>query len=102
MADNLFGYATTSWYLGEGVSHIELNTEKVTEEQMAKIEETANEKIRDATPVHIEEFEASDPRLKEVYLLILYTFLLVYISLSFILLIRFSFIILHSIHSLLD
>lgn len=66
MADNLYGYATTSWYLAEAVSHIELNTERVTEEEMAKIEEVTNQKIREATPVSIVEYEASDPKLQEV------------------------------------
>lgn len=66
MADDLYGYATTSWYLAETVSHIELNTEKMTEEEMAKVEEVANQKIREATPVSIVEFDASDPELKKV------------------------------------
>lgn len=66
VADDMYGYATTSWYLAETVSHIELNTEGMTEEEMAKVEETANQKIREATPVTIVEFEASDPGLKKV------------------------------------
>lgn len=66
VADDMYGYATTSWYLAETVSHIELNTEGMTEEEMAKVEEVANQKIREATPVTIVEFEASDPGLKKV------------------------------------
>lgn len=62
----MYGYATTSWYLAEAVSHIELNTDQMTEEEVAKVEEVANQKIREATPVSIREFEASDPELKEV------------------------------------
>lgn len=67
VADNLYGYATTSWYMAEAISHIELDTDKVTEEEMAKIEDIANQKIREATPVSIVEYEASDSRLKEVF-----------------------------------
>lgn len=66
VADDLYGYATTSWYLAEAVSHIELDTDKVTEEEMVKIEDIANQKIREATPVSIVEYEATDPRLKEI------------------------------------
>lgn len=66
VADDMFGYATTSWYLAETVSHIELNTEKMTEEEMAKVEKITNQKIREATPVSIVEFESSDPELKKV------------------------------------
>lgn len=66
VADDMYGYATTSWYLAEAVSHIELNTDQMTEEEVAKVEEVANQKIREATPVSIREFEASDPELKKV------------------------------------
>ncbi|KAG0717148.1 Alanyl-tRNA editing protein Aarsd1-B [Chionoecetes opilio] len=66
VADNLYGFATTSWYLGEAVCHIELHTGQVTEEEMAKIEDTANQKIRESTPVTIAEYQASDPRLIEI------------------------------------
>lgn len=66
VADDMYGYATTSWYLAESVSHIELNTEKMSEEEMTRVEEIANQKIREATPVHIKEFELSDPELEQV------------------------------------
>lgn len=66
VADNLYGYATTSWYLGDAVSHIELDTDRVTEEEIMKIEEVTNQKIREATPVSIVEYEASDPKLQEI------------------------------------
>lgn len=66
VADDMYGYATTSWYLAEAVSHIELNTDRMTEEEVAKVEEVANQKIREATPVSIREFEASDPDLKKI------------------------------------
>lgn len=66
VADDIYGYATTSWYLAETVSHIELNTESMTKEEVARIEETANQKIREATPVSIVEFKASDPELNKV------------------------------------
>lgn len=66
VADDMYGFATTSWYLGETVSHIELNTEEVSQEEMQNIEDKVNQHIRDATPVTIKEYDASDPKLKEV------------------------------------
>lgn len=62
----MYGYATTSWYLAESVSYIELNTEKISDEEVAAVEEAVNQKIRDATAVHIVEYNGSDPKLKEV------------------------------------
>lgn len=66
VADDMYGFGTTSWYLGETVSHIELNTEEVSQEEMQNIEDKVNQHIREATPVTTEEYDASDPKLKEV------------------------------------
>lgn len=49
--ENKLGYETTSWELGKLRSHIELNCKKLTAEEMEWIETTANEIIRNNTPV---------------------------------------------------
>lgn len=51
--ENKFGYETTSWELGKLRSHIELNCKKLTAEEMEWIETTANEIIRNNTPVNV-------------------------------------------------
>lgn len=66
VADIMYGYATRSWYLGESVSYIELDTEKIPKEEVELLEEAVNQRIRDATPVHIVEYDALDPKLKEI------------------------------------
>ncbi|XP_045615365.1 alanyl-tRNA editing protein Aarsd1-B [Procambarus clarkii] len=66
VADAMYGYATSSWYLAESVSYIELDTERISTEEMSAIEEAVNWRIRDATPVHITEYDATDPKLKEI------------------------------------
>ena len=38
IADELFGFKTTSWDLGKSVSFIELDVQKVSDEQIEKIE----------------------------------------------------------------
>merc|ERR1719222_898603 len=38
IADALYGFKTTSWWLGELISHIELDTSNMTDEQMHQIE----------------------------------------------------------------
>lgn len=57
IVDSLFGYKTTSWWLGEFVSHIELDTASVNDVQLQSIENKVNEKIREATTVEVEEYE---------------------------------------------
>ncbi|XP_042868594.1 alanyl-tRNA editing protein Aarsd1-like [Penaeus japonicus] len=66
VADSMYGYATSSWYLGESVSYIELDTPKVSQEEIDAVEENVNQRIRDATPVVITEYDAADPTLKEI------------------------------------
>ncbi|KAG7156272.1 Alanyl-tRNA editing protein Aarsd1-A-like [Homarus americanus] len=66
VADAMYGYATNSWYLAESISYIELDTTKVSTAEINTIEETVNQRIKDATPVHIEEYDATDPKLREI------------------------------------
>ncbi|XP_063241006.1 alanyl-tRNA editing protein Aarsd1-B isoform X1 [Bacillus rossius redtenbacheri] len=63
IAEIEFGYATSSWWLGEEVSYIELDTQSVKKEEMDRMEEIVNEKIRAATPVTVKVFEEGDPQL---------------------------------------
>ncbi|XP_015759085.1 PREDICTED: alanyl-tRNA editing protein Aarsd1-like [Acropora digitifera] len=51
--ENNFGYETTSWELGKLRSHIELSCKKLTAEEMDCIEKTANQIIRNSTPVNV-------------------------------------------------
>uniref|UniRef100_A0A146L2H2 Alanyl-tRNA editing protein Aarsd1-B n=1 Tax=Lygus hesperus TaxID=30085 RepID=A0A146L2H2_LYGHE len=63
IADSMLGYPTTSWWLGEDVSHIELDTNKLTQDEVDKLEEAVNEKIREALPVHATVLKDGDPAL---------------------------------------
>lgn len=65
IADAEFGYSTTSWWLGEEISHIELDTQEITEEQIDKLEYLVNEKIRQSLPVDVTVYEENDPFLSE-------------------------------------
>ncbi|MEO4053744.1 DHHA1 domain-containing protein [Solibacillus sp. CAU 1738] len=47
----LFGFMTTSFHLGTGFVSIDLNTEYVTEEQLLRAEERANEIILENRPI---------------------------------------------------
>lgn len=51
VADSRYGFKTLSWDLGKSISHVELNTPKVSEEQITAIEVECNEKIRSHKPV---------------------------------------------------
>lgn len=66
IADNKYNYATTSWYLGENISYIEMDTPQIKSEEMKIIEDEVNEKIRNCTPVTITEYDSQDPKLREV------------------------------------
>ncbi|XP_064106237.1 alanyl-tRNA editing protein Aarsd1-B-like [Macrobrachium nipponense] len=61
----MFGYATSSWYLGDTVSYIEFNTPTFTSEEVLTLEDAINMKLRSAVPVTVMEYDASDPKLKE-------------------------------------
>ncbi|XP_070536570.1 alanyl-tRNA editing protein Aarsd1-like [Ptychodera flava] len=63
IADNMYGYKTTSWAFGQEKCSIELDTPKMTDEQVAIIEDAANEAIRKCTPVIPKCYEADDKEL---------------------------------------
>lgn len=65
IADAEFGYVTTSWWLGEDISHIELDIPKITEEEIQKLETLVNEKIREGLAVTVDVYKAGDPFLIE-------------------------------------
>ncbi|XP_073968945.1 alanyl-tRNA editing protein Aarsd1 isoform X2 [Rhodnius prolixus] len=65
LADSEFGYSTTSWWLGEEISFIELDTPKMTVEELNTLEEIVNEKIRQALSVSVKVYEEGDPELTE-------------------------------------
>ncbi|XP_032471342.1 alanyl-tRNA editing protein Aarsd1 isoform X2 [Phocoena sinus] len=66
VADHLFGLKTTSWELGRLRSVIELDSPSVTAEQVAAIEQSVNEKIRDRLPVYVRELSLDDPGVEQV------------------------------------
>jgi len=51
--DAKFGFKTTSWDLGKSISHVELNTPKISSEQMSEVEDECNERIRNAKNVQV-------------------------------------------------
>ncbi|OWF35864.1 alanyl-tRNA editing protein Aarsd1-like [Mizuhopecten yessoensis] len=66
LAEQMFGCPTTSWCLGEKTSFIELDIPTLTEEDVAKLEESVNENILAGIPVTPHVFEdKNDPKLKE-------------------------------------
>ncbi|KAK7076244.1 Alanyl-tRNA editing protein Aarsd1 [Halocaridina rubra] len=65
LAEDMYGYTTSSWYLGDSVSYIEFNTPAIAPEEILHIENTANEKLRLAIPVSVSEYNVDDPKLKE-------------------------------------
>lgn len=67
MADNMFGFKTTSWWLGCKVSHIELDTLEISKDQMKSLEVAVNQKIREARSVTVKVYNSStDPELSKV------------------------------------
>lgn len=67
LADSMFGFKTTSWWLGDKVSRIELDTLEISNEQMKSLEVTVNQKISEARPVNVKIYNSSaDPALAEV------------------------------------
>lgn len=65
LGEDMFGYATGSWYLGDPVSYIELNTPSIKPEEVVLLENTCNEKLSKAIPVTVAEYDVGDPRLNE-------------------------------------
>uniref|UniRef100_A0A8D2M9S2 Threonyl/alanyl tRNA synthetase SAD domain-containing protein n=1 Tax=Zonotrichia albicollis TaxID=44394 RepID=A0A8D2M9S2_ZONAL len=66
VAEQMFGFKTTSWELGRQRSVIELDTPVVTAEQLQALEDSVNEKIRDRVPVTVRELAADDPEVETV------------------------------------
>ncbi|XP_030919983.1 alanyl-tRNA editing protein Aarsd1 [Geospiza fortis] len=66
IAEQMFGFKTTSWELGRQRGVIELDTPVVTAEQVQALEESVNEKIRDRVPVTVRELAADDPEVETV------------------------------------
>lgn len=99
LAEALFGYKTTSWYittvqitflvaiklvglppffffslfreLGRQRSTIELDTPSMKPAQLQALEEAINEKIRDHVPVNVQLLSIDDPAVEKVHLSIL-------------------------------
>ncbi|XP_026272954.1 alanyl-tRNA editing protein Aarsd1-B [Frankliniella occidentalis] len=61
-----YGFATSSWSLGEEISYIELDTPSISADQVVHVETLVNQYIRECRPVTVQVYEASDPVLKEV------------------------------------
>ncbi|XP_029820322.1 LOW QUALITY PROTEIN: alanyl-tRNA editing protein Aarsd1 [Manacus vitellinus] len=66
IAEQMFGFKTTSWELGRQRSLIELDTPSMTAEQVKALEKSVNEKIRDRVPVTVRELAADDPEIERV------------------------------------
>ncbi|XP_025830493.1 alanyl-tRNA editing protein Aarsd1-B-like [Agrilus planipennis] len=58
--DREFKFPTVSWWLGEEVSHIELDTPFITPEQISSAEEIVNELIRSGKKVSVEVIKESN------------------------------------------
>ena len=66
IAEQTFSLPTTSWCLGEEVSHIEMDSNAIPEDIVKKLEQIVNEKIRASIPVSINLFDRNDKQLEEV------------------------------------
>ncbi|KFQ51578.1 Alanyl-tRNA editing protein Aarsd1, partial [Pelecanus crispus] len=66
IAEQMFGFKTTSWELGRQRSVIELDTPSMTAEQIEALERSVNEKIRERVPVVVRELAADDPEIETV------------------------------------
>jgi len=60
----MFGFPTTSWWLGDEDSYIELDTKEIDDSQMEEIEREVNLKIRENIPVSVDVVELDSPKLK--------------------------------------
>ncbi|XP_077290400.1 alanyl-tRNA editing protein Aarsd1 [Arctopsyche grandis] len=58
---------TTSWWLGEEESHVELNCTKLPLDLIKKVEERCNDLIRSAIPVSVKVCNKGDPGLDEAH-----------------------------------
>ncbi|XP_077993636.1 alanyl-tRNA editing protein Aarsd1-B-like [Glandiceps talaboti] len=66
IADNMFGFKTTSWAFSKEKCLIEMDTPNITPEQMDIIEAKCNEAIRKCTPVTPKCYEQDDEELKSI------------------------------------
>ncbi|XP_071941180.1 alanyl-tRNA editing protein Aarsd1-A-like [Antedon mediterranea] len=66
IAERLYSWPTTSWNLGEKVSTIELNTPKVTDDELFHIESVVNEQIRNSIPVNVHVLEPETDEMKKI------------------------------------
>ncbi|XP_066261067.1 alanyl-tRNA editing protein Aarsd1 [Euwallacea similis] len=66
--DKEFKYSTVSWWLGEEVSYIELDTSKISNEEIREAENKINSLIRDGKKVSVEIYTEDTPEeeLKQV------------------------------------
>uniref|UniRef100_A0A1B6BYN1 Alanyl-transfer RNA synthetases family profile domain-containing protein n=1 Tax=Clastoptera arizonana TaxID=38151 RepID=A0A1B6BYN1_9HEMI len=64
VADKSFGCATLSWWLGEDISYIELDTPEFN--NINELEKIVNDYILAATPVIVNVYEADNDELKKV------------------------------------
>ncbi|KAL4229377.1 Alanyl-tRNA editing protein Aarsd1 [Mactra antiquata] len=66
MAENMYGYVTTTWNLGEKTSFIELDTPSMSEEEMKTLETSLNDKIREGVKVFPTLYhDKTDPELEK-------------------------------------
>lgn len=66
LAENMYGCRTTTWNLGDRTSFIELDTPKMTAEEMASLEKALNEKIREGVKIYPTLFhDKADPELEK-------------------------------------
>ncbi|RZC39055.1 alanyl-tRNA editing protein Aarsd1 [Asbolus verrucosus] len=59
--DREFKFYTVSWYLGEDVSYIELDTPSITQEEINKTEDICNQLIREYRKVFVNVFDENTP-----------------------------------------
>ncbi|XP_077406174.1 alanyl-tRNA editing protein Aarsd1-like isoform X3 [Vanacampus margaritifer] len=66
LAENMFGYGTTSWELGRQRGTIELDTPTFKAAQVQELEQAANEKIRAHIPVNVKLLYNDSPEMEKV------------------------------------
>ncbi|XP_041372011.1 alanyl-tRNA editing protein Aarsd1-like [Gigantopelta aegis] len=66
LLESMYGFPTPSWYLGVKVSFVELDTPKMSQDQIAELENVSNEKIREAIPVTVSVYSKNDPEFQKI------------------------------------
>lgn len=64
--ENEYNLPTTSWWLGADESFVELDSVKVADDVVQRVEDRCNDLIRQALPVTVKFCKADDPDLNEV------------------------------------